>query len=40
MSLKEIETSSLKYNIHDNMKALLIRNLNDENESKIKIHHF
>ena len=44
MSLRKIETSSLKRNIHDNIRAILIENLdkenlNGENQSKVKVHY-
>lgn len=45
MNLKKVETFSSKRNIHDNVKIILTKNLDgknldDENESKIKVHHF
>lgn len=39
MNLKEIETSSLKRNIHDNVRVILAGNLDDENESKAKVYY-
>ena len=39
VSLREIETSSLKRNIYNNIRALLIENLDSENESKIKVYY-
>ena len=44
MSLREIETPSSKRNIHDNVRIILIENLNeenldDENEGKAKVYH-
>lgn len=42
--LREIETPSLKRNIYDNVRTILIGNLDEENlygenEGKVKVHH-
>ena len=44
VSLREIETLSLKRNIYNNMRIILVGNLDggnldNENESKVKVYH-
>lgn len=44
VSLRKIETSLLKRNIHDNMRVILVENLNKENmngenEGKVKVYY-
>lgn len=44
INLKKIETPLLKRNIHDNIKVILIGNLNEENlngenKNKVKIYY-
>lgn len=45
VSLREIKTSSLKRNIYNNIRIILIENLNEENlnsenKSKVKVYYF
>ena len=44
MSLRKIKISSLKRNIHDNIRVMLVgnlnkENLNGENKDKVKVHY-
>ena len=39
MSPREVETPSLKRNIHDNVRVMLIGNLDDESEGKAKVYY-
>ena len=44
MSLREVETPSLKRNVYNNIRVILAENLNGgnldvENDGKIKVHH-
>jgi len=39
INIRKIETPSLKYKIHDNIKIILVGNLDGENEGKSKVYY-